>query len=240
MRRPLATLGLAAAAALALSGCMRFSADLTVKEDNTVDGSYVIAVEKGSGAAMGGTDTSVAQGLFDDSGLQTDFERSWSHPYAKDGYSGVEVTFRDEPLASFAPTDDRFGISREGDEFVVSGKASSTEADDAADSGDNPQMTVTIAFPGPVSSANGTIDGNRVTWNLVGGPPTLEARASAISNSSPWPSIGATALVLLALGVTLWPRAPKQARRPGKPGARVAAASGRQSRRPPARTHHTV
>src|SRR4029079_5532190 len=104
---------------------MRFSADLTVTADNTVDGSYVVAIEKGSGSAMGGSDTSVSQGLYEDSGLQTSFEKSWTHPYAKDGYSGIEVTSRDEPLASFAPTDDRFGITREGDEFVVSGKASS-------------------------------------------------------------------------------------------------------------------
>ncbi|MCR6712079.1 MAG: hypothetical protein NVV57_05020 [Demequina sp.] len=226
MRGRIAALGLAVAAALALSGCMRFSADLTVKADNTVDGSYVVAIEKGSGAAMGGSDVSVSQGLFDDSGLQDSFERSWTHPYTKDGYSGVEVTFRDEPLASFAPTDDRFGITREGDEFVVSGKASSTDSDQAADAGDTPQMTVTIAFPGPVTSSNGTIDGNTVTWNLVDGPPTLEARASAISSFSPWPSIAATALVLAALGITFWPRAPKPARRSGGSRAKVTTASG--------------
>ena len=226
MRRRLAAFGLAAAAALALSGCMRFSADLTVKADNTVDGSYVVAIEKGSGSAMGGSDTSVSQGLYEDSGLQTSFEKSWTHPYAKDGYSGIEVTFRDEPLASFAPTDDRFGITREGDEFVVSGKASSTESTKATSSGDTPEMTVTIAFPGAVASANGNIDGNTVTWNLVDGPPTLEARASAIPNSSPWPSIAATALVLAALGVTFWPRAPSPARRSPASRAKVAAASG--------------
>ena len=37
MRGRIAALGLAVAAALALSGCMRFSADLTVKADNTVE-----------------------------------------------------------------------------------------------------------------------------------------------------------------------------------------------------------
>src|SRR6187402_2708587 len=188
---------------------MRFSADLTVKDDNTVDGSYVIALEKGSGAAMGGSDADVAQQLYDDSGLQTTWSRSWTHPYAADGYSGIEVTFRDEPLATFAPTSDRFGITRVGDEFVVSGKASSTESDQAADAADTPDMTVTIAFPGPVTSANGTIDGNTVSWDLVGGPPQLEARASAISNASPWPAVGATAVVLAAAALTFWPRAPK-------------------------------
>ena len=54
-----------------------------MKADNTVDGSYVIALEKGSGAAMGGSDQSVAEGLYKDSGLQTSFERSWTHPYSK-------------------------------------------------------------------------------------------------------------------------------------------------------------
>ena len=230
MNRRLAALGLAAVAAVALSGCMRFGADLTVKDDNTVDGSYVVAIEKGSGAAMGGSDQDVAQQLFDDSGLQSSFERQWTHEYSADGYSGIEVEFRDEPLASFAPTDDRFGITREGDEFVVSGKASSTEVDEAADAAETPDMTVTIAFPGAVSSANGEIHGNTVTWNLVGGPPTLEARASAIPVHSPWPAIAMTVLVLAVTALTFWPRATKQARRPGKQGARPAQASGRPAR----------
>lgn len=190
---------------------MRFSADMTVKADNTVDGSYVIALEKGSGAAMGGSDRDVAQGLYDDSGLQTTFERSWTHAYAKDRFAGVEVRFRDEPLATFAPTDDRFGITRDGDEFVVSGKASSTEADKAADASETPEMTVTIAFPGKVTSANGEIHGNTVTWNLVGGPPTLEARASAIPVHSPWPAMIVTIAVLAFAALTFWPRATRQA-----------------------------
>ncbi|MGC4175242.1 LppM family (lipo)protein [Demequina sp.] len=227
MRRRATGLGLALLAALALSGCMRFTADLTVSENDTVDGSYVVAIEKGSGAAMGGSDKEIAQGLYDDSGLQTSFTRSWTHPYSKDGFSGIEVEFRDEPLATFAPTSDRFGITRDGDEFVVSGKASSTEAEQAQDAAGTPDMTITIAFPGAVTSSNGTIDGNTVTWNLVGGPPELEARASAVSNQSPWPAILVTALVLAALGVTFWPREPKQARRPGGQSAQRTTASGR-------------
>ena len=213
---------------------MRFTADLTVKEDNTVDGSYVVAIEKGSGAAMGGSDAEVAKGLYDDSGLQTTFERTWTHPYGADGYSGVQVEFRDEPLATFAPTGDRFGITREGDEFVVSGKASSTEADAATDSADVPDMTITIAFPGPVTSANGTVDGNTVTWSLVGGPPQLEARASAVSNSSPWPAVAATAVVLAAAALTFWPRAPRKARRPAGQGGRRTSAPQTTARTAPA------
>jgi hypothetical protein len=214
VRRRLAALGLAVVAAVALSGCMRFSADLTVKEDNTVDGS----------------DQDVAQQIFDDSGLQTSFEREWTHAYSADGYSGVEVEFRDEPLETFAPTSDRFGITREGDEFIVSGKASSMEADDPADAADTPDMTVTIAFPGPVTSANGDISGNTVTWNLVGGPATLEARASAIPAHSPWPSIAVTVAVLAVAALTFWPRAPQPARRQGQSAGQRTAASGR---RPP-------
>jgi hypothetical protein len=201
---------------------MRFNADMTVKPDNTVDGLYVIAIEKGSGASMGGSDAEVAKGLYKDSGLQTDFVRSWTHAYSRDGYSGIEVEFRDEPLATFMPTNDRFGITREGDVFVVSGKASSQEADDAADAADSPDMTVTIAFPGKVTSSNGEIHGNTVTWNLVGGPPTLEARASAIPAHSPWPSIAMTAMVAALAALTFWPRTSKPKRAPARaPGARV-------------------
>lgn len=211
---------------------MRFDADLTVKADDTVDGTYVVAIEKGTGAAMGGSDGEVAQGLLADSGLQTDFARMWTHEYSADGFGGVELDFRDEPLASFAPTNDRFGIVRDGDEFVVSGKAASTEADAVLDAGEAPEMTVTIAFPGEVTSANGDIDGNTVTWNLVGGPPELEARASAIPVRSPWPPIVATTLVLAVAALTFWPRAPKQARRSRGPSASRATASGRGPARP--------
>jgi hypothetical protein len=196
---------------------MRFNADLTVKPDNTVDGSYIIALETGSGAAMGGSDAEVAQGLYDDSGLQTTFQRSWTHSYSSDGYSGIEVEFRDEPLASFAPTSHRFGITREGDEFVVSGKASSTEADQADDAGTPPDMTVTIAFPGAVTSSNGTVHGNTVTWDLVGGPDTLEARASAVAVHSPLPAIVMTIIVAAVASLTFWPRVPQQSRGTAKP-----------------------
>ena len=216
VHRRLARFALVTLAVAALSGCLRFEADLTVNADDTVDGSYIVALEEGTGAAMGGSDTEVAKDIFDDSGLQTQFEHQWIHDYRANGFAGVEVEFRDEPLASFAPTVDRFGITRDGDDFVVSGKASSTVEDDAA--GANPEMTVTIAFPGPVKSANGKIDGNAVTWNLVGGPPELEARASAIPVHSPWPAILVTALVLVAAAVTFWPREAATARRsPGTP-----------------------
>ena len=91
-------------------------------------------------------------------------------------------------------------------------------------------MSVTIAFPGKVTSSNGTIHGHSVTWNLVGGPPTLEARASAIPVHSPWPSMGATVAVVAVAALTFWPRATRRpkgkrkgpskqspARRPGAP-----------------------
>ena len=228
-------LGVAVVGALALSGCVRFHADLTVHADNTVDGAYVLAIEKGAGASLGGSDADVSQQLYDDSGLQTSFLRSRTHGYSADGYSGIRVDFRDEPLASFRPTADRFGITREGDEFVVSGKASSTEADTSATPGQQADMRVTIAFPGPVTSSNGEIHGNTVTWNLVGGPPELQARASAIPSSSPLTGVIAALVVFGAAALLLWPRS-AQGRSPARPPQRGAAGGAPRMAASPARS----
>ncbi|WP_062210564.1 LppM family (lipo)protein [Demequina oxidasica] len=188
--------------AATLSGCMRFTADLRLEPDNTVDGTYVVAVENGTGNALGISDAEAAQNMYDDSGLASQLAHSMQRVYRDDGFTGVQVEFRGENLARFAPTDDRFGVIREGDEFVVSGPSSEVSEDDA-ESLKGADLRVSIEFPGPVTESNGTVEGNTVTWNLVGGPDVLTARGSAVRSSSPLGAILMTVLVLGSAGAVL-------------------------------------
>ncbi len=185
---------------------MKVSADLRVSGDDTVSGTYIVAVETGAGAAVGLTDEQAARQILDDAGLAANLTHSRERAYSGDGFTGTRVDFRDEPLASFAPTEERFGIVRDGDEFVVSGKATSTSAD-SSDVIKGADLTVSLTFPGPVSETNGTVEGTTVSWNLVGGPDELLARASAKAAFSPWPGVIAAVLVLSIAAIGLW-RAP--------------------------------
>ena len=188
-------IGALALLALTLSACMRFSADLRIAEDGTVDGEYVVALKDGSGAALGTSYREAAQQILSDSGLLEPLTNAREHGFDAGGMSGTEVTFRNQPLEAFAPTPDRFGVTREGDEFVVSGRISAISEDDAA-ALEDASLTVSITFPGTVVETNGAVDGTTVTWNLVGGPDQLTARASAVRTTSAWPGAIASVLVI--------------------------------------------
>jgi len=47
---------LSVVAALVLAGCVRVQFDVTVADDNTVDGSIVLAIQKGIGESLGLSD----------------------------------------------------------------------------------------------------------------------------------------------------------------------------------------
>ncbi|WP_296668037.1 hypothetical protein, partial [Demequina sp.] len=182
-------LGVAALAlVLLLSGCMKFDARLTLGPDNTVDGSYVFAVREGSGAALGVSDREAAEQLYAESGLSDGLQASRQHGWSGDGFVGTEVTFRNQPLEDFAPTSERFGVTREGDEYLVKGRVSAITAENA-DALEDAELTVSVTFPGPIARTNGEVDGTTVTWNLVGGPEQLYARGSAVRATSPLPGI---------------------------------------------------
>lgn len=226
-----ATVWGALALAVVLSGCMRFDAHLELSPDDTVDGAYVFAVREGTGAALGTSDREAAEQLYAESGLSSTLSHARQHGWSGGELVGTEVTFRNEPLAEFAPTADRFGVTREGDEFVVSGPASAVTEEDAA-SLEDARLTVSVTFPGPVASANGEVDGRTVTWDLVGGPEVLEARGSAVRETSAVPGVLAALVVIGAAAATVAAR-----RKPSRPArARRAAPrpSTASSLRPPA------
>ena len=170
---------------LLLGGCMRIEMDLTLHENDTVDGVMVMAISD-QVAEMLGTDP---ESLWDEAG--TDLENglppgSTQEPYAADGYTGTRVTFTGVALQDMAGTGevDSLTITREGDEFVVTGAMDLT--DTGAMTGTEDMMEgfavrVAVTFPGTVSEHNGSLDGRTVTWEPALGERTeMNARGSAV------------------------------------------------------------
>ena len=212
MHRWRATL-LALAVALALSGCLRFSADLTLDSDNTVSGRYVVAVKQGTGDTYGMSDRALAEELWGEYSKAQAFADVAPGDYSKDGYVGVTVSFADEPLDTFAPTGTDWGVRRVGDEFVVSGPSSavtqaaqrelpdSEVARELADA----QFLVSVTFPGTVTQSNGSVEKRTVAWNLRNAPPELSAHASAITTpDSALPFAWFTVAVLVVGAWAYW------------------------------------
>lgn len=180
-RRPLALLAVLLVALL--SGCMKIDMDLTLNEDDTVDGVMIMAFDDDV-AALLGTDPET---LWEDAG--TDLEEglppgSTQEPWAEDGYTGRRVTFTGVTLEDMAEANDAdtLRITREGNEFVVSG------AMDLADMGTDESdemmqgfdVRIAVTFPGDVSEHNGRLEGRTVIWEPQPGERTeLAARGAA-------------------------------------------------------------
>jgi hypothetical protein len=189
---------------LGLSGCLRFTSALDVHENNTVSGQYVVAVVTGTGEQAATTDRELAEELWADTGLASALPDAVVADYSADGYTGIVVTFTDAPLAAFAPTSERWGVTRQADEFVVSGKVSAGGAlpSDAegegggVDGAPDPDVRVELTFPGPVTESNGQASGRTVRWEITTDETELSARAAA----TPLPD-RSTTFAFLVLGI---------------------------------------
>jgi len=209
---------------VALSGCLRFDANLSLSPDDTVTGTFIVAVREGTGTQYGTSDRAMSEDLWADYPAATALAGARVSDFHGDGYTGISVKFTGEPLATFAPTATAWGVARVGDEFVVSGPSNSTTSPTAENSGtgaftgdlsqlSDARLTVSITFPGPIASANGSIQGKTVTWNLADGPATLDARGSAIATQDPAVRMAYVAFAVIALGAIAYALAGRVARR---------------------------
>ncbi|WP_188521922.1 LppM family (lipo)protein [Isoptericola cucumis] len=210
LRTALAAL-LAAVGLVALAGCMKVDMDMTLSEDDTVSGSMVMAISNQLAETMG-----MEPGqLWDQAGgeLQQDLpEGATQEPYSDDEYTGSEFTFTDAPIENFSGGGaEDLSITREGDEYVVTGTMDLSEGADQLGSmpdgvKDSFDVRIAVTFPGPVGETNGTVDGNTVVWTPQLGETTeIQARGAAEAGSSfPWWLVGLVVGVLvLALVVVL-------------------------------------
>jgi hypothetical protein len=205
---------------LALAGCVRFQADLSVDADNTLDGNIVVAVvsdhEPGSddnareNAAK--IEAQLLPGLRGANGVTAE-------AYEQDDYLGTRFTLADTPIEALdgGDADGALTLTRTGDEFEFTGTLDFTPDDeelgddevegDPADSG----ISVAISFPGEVLEHNGELEGTKVTWaTTLEGSVEMHAVASAEPSGPPLPvviaivvgvAVGVLMLVLLVLFV---------------------------------------
>lgn len=204
-------LAVTAFATLALSGCLRFDANLTLAPNDTVTGEFIVAVKEGTGPQYGTTDRTMSEDIWDDYPAAKALADARVSDFHGDGYVGIAVRFANEPLATFAPTTTAWGITRNKDEFVVSGpsNARATESSGSGDAGalsgdlsqlSDAHLTVAITFPGAVASSNGSVKGRTVTWNLTDGPETLDAKGSALEAGDPAVRMAYVIFAVIALG----------------------------------------
>jgi hypothetical protein len=226
-RTTIRLLGIASLTVL-LSGCLKATQDLTLNEDDTVDGTIVFAVDKGVLELAGmSADDFLEQVTEGDSPVPGDVEFE-TEPYEDDEYIGSEFTFEGAPLSAFNdPEAGDLAIVREGDTFVVSGTldASTEDLDPTGTPGadqllESFDVRISITFPGEVEEASGEIDGTTVTWTPALGETTeISARGSAIGSgggsgggATLWIVLGAIAvLVVIVIAVVMGRKKPAPA-----------------------------
>jgi len=206
------------ALAIMLSSCIKLNMDLTISTDNTVSGSAIVAIDKQLLALSGqpvdqifGGDTIAPAGT---QGITT-------ADYEDDTFVGQEITFEGASIAALSDSGDADALTivRDGDVFVVTGALDMTN-DTGGDAGNEAvqnalataDISISLTFPGPVTSSNGEIDGNTVSWSpKVGERTELQAQGSAIpsgSSSSPvlWIVIAGVAVLVAFGGVMMMRR----------------------------------
>lgn len=184
------------AATLALTGCMKLGADVSLSGDDTFSGDVVIAFSDEMLEQMDTPPDEFLEGMTEGTVDASEYE---TVPYAEDGYSGFTAIFEDAPFNELEEVLD-IKIDHEGDDLVVEGdviEEDMSATGDEASPGIDPlgdelpgldailesmRYEIAITFPGPVSYTNGEVDGTTVTWESTGGEPlTVEARASALT-----------------------------------------------------------
>ncbi|WP_129782777.1 LppM family (lipo)protein [Promicromonospora panici] len=216
---------------LALAGCVRLDLQTTLTDHDTADGTLVIALADDA-VGMFGSDPADVWADYKGEVVGDIPKTVTEEPYAEDGYTGSRYTFDDEPLATLAAiSDGELEVTREGDEYVVSGVLDLSQRMQGIENAPegalgSVEATIALTFPGPVTEANGRIDGSTVTWRpdaeqattlsargpatppAVGPMPTAEATPTAEGNPaegiiSDWgaPITLATFLVLVIGGL---------------------------------------
>ena len=186
---------------LALAGCVRFQADLTLNPENTVDGSIVVAVlltedtdearEQALGAASQ-IEADLLGSLRDASGVTT-------KEYEQDDYLGSRIVLDDVSLDAFSgQSEDSLKIVRDGDDYVFTGAIDFSGEAEPDEEADDDNLTVTVAFPGAVTEHNGDLEGSTVSWSTAMDQRLeMSARGAATPAGPPILLIVGIALVVL-------------------------------------------
>jgi hypothetical protein len=222
------------AVVLALAGCVRFQAELTLNPEDTVDGSIVVAVlvSEDTDEAREQALTAASQIEADLLGSLRDASGVTTSEYEQDEYLGSRIVFDDVALTAFSgQSEDSLRIVRDDDSYVFTGaldfSGESVPSDETSETDDD-NLTVSVTFPGEVTEHNGELSGTTVSWaTAIDQRLEMSARGSATPAGPPILLIVAIALIALVViaavvGVLLFVRSrakKKAAAVPVAPGA---------------------
>lgn len=202
-----------AALVLLLAGCVRLDLQTTLTDHGTADGTLIIAVADDA-VGMFGSDPAAVWAEYKGEVVGDVPDTVTEEPYAEDGYTGSRYVFDDEPVATLAAiSDGDLEVTREGDEYVVSGVLDLSKRVQGIENAPegalgSVEATIALTFPGLVTEANGEIDGRTVTWRPdaeqatrlsargpatvqgVGPMPTAAVDPTAMPTASPHPAEG--------------------------------------------------
>ena len=197
----------AAGVLLLLSSCVKTDVDLTVRSDDVVDGSIIMAVDRSFSNGNDKTQTALIDALRDRVFPATRSGAS-QEPYSDGQYVGTRVVINHMTLLDLDRSTGANGLKivHQGGRFRLSGKVDTSELTSAAATSspqdaqrlrDSYDVMVRITFPGPVVSTNGSVSGNTVTWRpRLGQQLNLSAVAEDGKGGIPW-------VWLLAAGAVL-------------------------------------
>jgi hypothetical protein len=179
----------ALALAMGLTGCVKLDVDLTVTSDDTTNGTLILAVETRLLEAAGQTPDSLYDTLAANVGNDASIK---PEKYDKDGFSGIELTLEDVPLAT-VPDLGPIGslqFTRDGDQYqfdavlnLGADVTSSISVPEGLTS--DADLQVAVTFPGEVTATNGQKDGRTVRWTpVLGRSNELTATALATGGAT--------------------------------------------------------
>jgi hypothetical protein len=159
---------------LVTSGCMKVDLALTVNKNDTVSGTMILAFSKEAIALAGSMGNSSS--LSTDS-LITEQPGMTVAEYKDADYEGSKITFEEKPFAEFSTgtSADSLKFTRSGNIVSVTGAINMAGQDPTAidQIKTNPMtsglfsksdISVSITMPGKLTSSNGIINGNTVTF----------------------------------------------------------------------------
>ncbi|WP_062077327.1 LppM family (lipo)protein [Demequina globuliformis] len=214
---------------LALTGCVRATAETTFHEDETFSQHAIVAYEPSVADELTdrlGVDVNAVVGTLDESdeflALQAQYPGQIElADYSEGEMSGLELTLTDLPLEAFEDASGEVlksvgataSIAVEDGSYVISVRASTDDALALMALGESQlgliEQTVnvqaTFTFPGPVTEATaGDVTGNTVTLGLADLATTPEIRIVAGATPSiPWGTIGTWAAIIAGFAVVI-------------------------------------
>ena len=206
---------------LALTGCVRAQVDLTVTENRTVEGTVLLAWDKGFLEQVDRDPAEAQQEILDDltddapDGMTCEAWEEAEFIGSACVLDGVSLDDINEAEAF----DQRLTLLVAGDDVVLSAVVDLDEVPtDNPDLLDTFDVSVRFTFPGRVSDASGSIDGTSVTWEPQPGERTeLLATAELMPGQAApfpaWIAVAVTVIVLLVGGLIFADRMPGRPRR---------------------------